>query len=135
MRRHPKLLENAGISPNRLGELQRICRQYPEYRRALALARAGVEDRRGASGVWRPPDPTGSAAARLADHPAARRVKLIVECAARVGGRCLARSLLRYVTEGQGYDLQHPRPPVGRRQFYQLALSFYVELDRRLWGE
>ena len=133
MRQHPKRLAEAGISPNRLGELQRICRQYPEYKRALAWARAGVEDRKGPSGAWRPPDPTGSAAARLADHPAAKRVKLIEDCARRVAPRGVSRALLRYVTEGRGYDFQHPRPPVGRRQFYELALVFYIELDRALW--
>ena len=133
MRQHPARLTAAGITPARYGELRNFCRQYREYKRALANARAGIVDRGPRGGAWRKPDPTGNRAASLADHPAARRVALIEQCAGAVAEPAVAKALLRYVTAGEGYYAT--RPPVGRNQFYILALLFYIELDRRLWDD
>lgn len=133
MRKHPSRLLAAGITPARYDELRAICRQYRECRHRLALARAGVVDRpERRSGAWHRPDPTGNAALALADHPDARRVKLIEQCANRVAEPVIARALLRYVADGVAWGYQDPRPPVGRNQFYILALLFYIELDRAL---
>lgn len=131
-RTHPKRLSAADISENRLAELKAVCRQYGECKRRLALARAGIVDRPGRSGAWHRPDPTGNAALALADHPDARRVRMIEGAASAVAEPIVARALLRYVADGVAYDYQHPRPPVGRNQFYILALLFYIELDRRM---
>lgn len=132
MRRHPVRLAAAGISPARYDELRAVCRQYRECKRRLALARAGVVDRERRGGAWHRPDPTGNAAVALAAHPDARRVDMIERCAARVAEPVVARALLRYVADGVAWGYQDPRPPVGRNQFYILALLFYIELDREL---
>jgi len=130
MPRHPARLTAAGISPARYEELRGICKQYREYRHRLALARAGIVDRpEKRSGAWHRPDPTGSAAVQLADLPEARRVRLIEQCANAVAEPVIAKAILRYVSEGRGYDYRDP-PPVGRNQFYILVLLFYIELDR-----
>ena len=132
-RQHPKRLRAAGISEYRLTELKAVCRQYPAYKKWLTNARAGIVDRpEGRSSAWHKPDPTGNAAIRIADSMAARRVKLIEQSANAVSEPIVARGLLKYVTEGTAYDYQHPRPPVGRNQFYILALLFYIEMDRRM---
>lgn len=135
MRKHPARLAAVGISPARYDELKSICRQYREYKRKLERARAGIVDRPEGRGAWHRPDPTGSAAMRLADHPAAKRLKLIESCAAAVAEPAVAGAILKYACEGVGYDFMRPRPPVGRNQFYILALLFYIELDRALDGE
>lgn len=133
MRKHPARLAAAGISPARYDELRAICRQYRECKRRVALASAGIVDRpERRAGAWHRPDPTGNAAMALADHPDARRVKLIEQCAAAVAEPVIAGALLKYVTEGRAWEYQSPRPPIGRMQFYILALLFYIELDRRL---
>lgn len=133
MRKHPARLSAAGISPARYDELRAICRQYREMKRRLAMAQAGIVDRpERRSGAWKKPDPTGNAAMALADHPDAKRVKLIEQCAAAVAEPVIAVALLKYVTEGRAWEYQSPRPPIGRMQFYILALLFYIELDRRL---
>ena len=69
----------------------------------------------------------------LADNPDARRVRLIETCVNKVAEPAVAGPLLRYVTTGLSYNYMCPRPPVGRNQFYILALLFYIELDRALW--
>ena len=133
MRKHPARLSAAGISPARYDELRAICRQYRECKRRLAMAHAGIVDRpERRSGAWRKPDPTGNAAMALADHPDARRVKLIEQCADAVAEPVIAAALLKYVTEGRAWEYQSPRPPIGRNQFYILALLLYIELDRTL---
>lgn len=131
MRKHPARLSAAGISPARYDELRAICRQYRECKRRLAWAHAGIVDRP-RSGAWKKPDPTGNAAMALADHPDARRVKLIEQCANAVAEPVVARCLLKYVTEGRAWEYQAPRPPIGRNQFYVTAQLFYIELDRAL---
>lgn len=131
-RTHPRRLAAAGIDEHRLTELKAICRQYWACRRRLAMARAGIVDRTGNGGAWRRPDPTGNAAIRLAGSRDARRVKVIESAAAKVAEPVVARALLRYVAEGVGYEYQDPKPPVGRNQFYVIALLFYIELDRLL---
>lgn len=134
MRKHPERLAAAGISPARYGELKSVCRQYREYKRQLAAARAGIVDRPGGrGGVWHRPDPTGNAAAAIADHPAARRVRMIEACAGAVAEPVIARAILKYVSEGVGWDFMRPRPPVGRNQFYVLVQLFYIHLDGELW--
>ena len=133
MRKHPSRLADAGISPARYDELKAICRQYSECKRRMARARAGIVDRpERRSGAWRRPDPTGNAAVSLATNPDAARVQLIERCAAAVAEPVLARALLKYTTEGCPFEYQTPRPPIGRNQFYVLALLFYIELDRSL---
>lgn len=132
MRTHPSRLNAAGISSARYAELRAFCRQYPEYRRQLADARAGIVDRPARrNGKWRKPDPTGNAAIAIADHPAARRVRLIERCAARVAEPVIAQAILRNVTEGDNY--YRLRPPCGDKQFYVLRQLFFIELDRELW--
>lgn len=134
MHTHPKRLANAGISPARYDELRAIARQYRECKRRVAQARAGIVDRpERRSGAWRKPDPTGNAAMLLADNPDARRVKLIESCVDAVAEPAVAGPLLRYVTTGLAYNYMDPRPPVGRNQFYILALLFYIELDRAIY--
>ena len=133
MRKHPARLAAAGISPARYDELRAICRQYRECKRRLAWAHAGIVDRpERRSGAWRKPDPTGNAAMALADHPDARRVRMIELCAATVAEPVVARCLLQYVAEGRAWEFQNPRPPMGRNQFYVTAQLFYIELDRAL---
>ena len=133
MRKHPKRLENAGISESRYEELRAVCRQYRECKRRMELARAGIVDRpERRSGAWRKPDPTGNAAAMLADNRDARRVRLIERCVNAVAEPAVAVPLLKYVTTGLAYNYMSPRPPVGRNQFYILALLFYIELDRAM---
>lgn len=133
MRRHPATLAAAGISPARYDELKNICRQYREYKRQLNLARAGVSDKKGGSGAWRKPDPTGNAAVALADHPCARRVRIIEQCAKEAAEPPIAQALLKSVTQGVSYE--HLRPPCGARQFYGMRLAFFIRLDARLWEE
>lgn len=131
MRKHPARLAAAGISPARYDELRAICRQYWECKRRLAWAHAGIVDRpERRSSAWKKPDPTGNAAMALADHPDAKRVKLIEQCAAAVAEPIVARGLLLYVTKGRAWEYQSPRPPIGRNQFYVTAQLFYIELDR-----
>lgn len=132
MRTFPERLKAAGITPNRYRELQAICRDYPDYKRRLRRARAGIVDRPArASGACHRPDPTAGEAMFLAAHPAARRVKLIEDCARRVAEPCVAAAILKNVTEDISWEKQ--RPPIGMNQFYAIRLAFYVELDRRLW--
>lgn len=133
MRTHPARLKDAGITPARYDELRAICRQYRECKRRVELARAGIVDRpahRG--GAWRRPDPTGNAAMLLADSPDARRVRIIEGCVNAVAEPAVAGPLLRYVTGGPAYDYMTPRPPVGRNQFYILALLFFIRLDAEI---
>ena len=133
MRKHPARLAAVGISPARYDELRAICRQYWECKRRLAWAHAGIVDRpERQSGAWKKPDPTGNAAMALADHPDAKRVKLIEQCVAAVAEPVVARGLLLYVTKGRAWEYQSPRPPIGRNQFYVTAQLFYIELDRCL---
>lgn len=132
MRRHPTWAAKAGISAARYEELKCFCRQYREYKQAITRARAGIVDRPApTSGAWHAPDPTGRAAMHLADHPAARRVKIIEDCAAAVAEPAVAGALLKSVTEGTGYDAL--RPPVRDKTFYAIRRAFFMELDRRLW--
>ena len=134
MRNHPKRLESAGITEHRYDELRAICRQYPECKRRLALAHAGIVDKpKRSSGAWRKPDPTGNEAALLADNPDAKRVRMIEMCVNKVAEPAVAGPLLKYLTTGRAYIYMNPRPPVGRNQFYILALLFYIELDRVLY--
>ena len=129
MGRHPRTLRAAGISAARYQELRAICQQYDAYRRRDALARAGIEDRPEGRGAWSPNDPTGNAAARLADGIAARRVKAI-DAAASKCGAVMGGYVLRSVTCGG--DFKQIAPPCGRRQFYRMRLAFFVALDERL---
>lgn len=132
MPKHPARLQRAGISKARYEMLKSFCRQYPEFKRALSRARAGIVDRPvHTSGAWHAPDPTGRAAMHLADHPAAKRVKLIEDCAAAVAEPVIAQTIVKSVSEGKGFDVL--RPHIGEKQFYILRLLFYIELDRRMW--
>jgi len=131
MRKHPARLSAAGISPARYDELRAICRQYRECKRRVALASAGIVDRpERRAGAWHRPDPTGNAAMALADHPDARRVKLIEQCAAAVAEPVIARAILRSVSEGLDYATLSP--PIGPRQFYITRQLFYIKLDAEL---
>ena len=131
MRKHPARLLAAGISPARYDELRAVCRQYPEYRRQLERARAGIVDRpRRRGGAWHRPDPTGNAAIQLASLPFARRLRAIEESASAVAEPTVAEALLRNACEGVPY--YHLRPAIGERQFYVLRQLFFIELDRRV---
>lgn len=133
MKRHPKRLAEAGISEARYQELKQVCRQYRELKRGMDRLRAGIRDRTGRGSAWRLPDPTANAAVRLADHPWARRVKLIEDCAGKVAEPVMAQAILRSVADGMDYDAI--RPPCGRAQFYVLRQLFFIELDGRLWDD
>lgn len=135
MRKHPKRLSEAGISPARLGEMKNICRQYRAMKRTLEYARQGIVDRRRPSGAWRRPDPTGNAAINVAAMPEQRRVRLIEQSAAAVAEPVVAAAILKSVTEDVPYEKLWNRPPCGRRQFYVLVQLFFVELDARLWAD
>lgn len=133
VRKHPARLAAAGISPARYDELRAVCRQYPEYRRQLERARAGIEDRpRRRGGAWKLPDPTGNAAIHLASLPFVRRLRAIEESAAAVAEPAIAEALIKNACEGiQYYRL---RPAIGERQFYVLRQLFFIELDLRVDG-
>lgn len=131
MRKHPSRLLAAGISPARYDELRAICRQYPEYRRQLERARAGIVDRpRRRGGAWHMPDPTGNAAIHLASMPFARRLRAIEESASAVAEPAIAEALIKNACEGVTY--YRLRPAIGERQFYVLRQLFFIELDRRV---
>lgn len=128
----PARLQRAGITPARYRELKGFCQQYRDYKHTLSRVRAGIVDRPAhTSGAWHAPDPTGRAAAAVADHPCARRVKLIEDCAAAVAEPVIAKAIIKSVSEGKDFDKL--RPPIRNSQFYVLRLLFYIELDRRLW--
>ena len=136
MRKHPKRLSDAGIGPWRYTELQAICRQYREHKRALAWARAGIVDRpRRRSGAWHKPDPTGNAAVNIAAMREQKVVRLVEQSAATVAEPAIAKAILKNVADGVPYNRMRERPPCGRNQFYILCLLFYIELDARLLEE
>ena len=128
MRKHPRRLTEAGVSPARYAELRDVCRQYREMRRDVERARHGLFGR---FELKSRRDPTGNTAAAVASMPQARRCRIIEQCAGDVAGRIVGRAILKSVTDGDAYA--RLRPPCGERQFYQLRLSFFAELDRRLW--
>lgn len=135
MRKHPARLESAGISPARYRELQNMCRQYPEYARRIRQVRAGIVDKpRRKGGGWQQPDPTGNAAAGIADEVGwmEARVKLIDACARRAASAAIAKAIVKSVTEGKRYD--ELRPPCGFNQFYDAKLTFYIILDLEARG-
>ena len=136
MRKHPVRLENAGISPARYRELKDMCQQYPEYMAKIRRVRAGIVDKpRRKAGAWTQPDPTGNAAASIADEVAwmEARVKLIDMCARRAAPPAVARAIIKSATEGWSYDRLRQskayRPPCGFNQFYEAKLTFYIILD------
>ncbi len=136
MRKHPKRLSEAGIGPARLGELKNICRQYRSMKRTLENARHGIVDRRrGRTGIWHKPDPTGNAAINIAAMPEARRVRLTEQSAAAVAEPVVAEAVLRCVTEDVPYEhMGKKRPPCGRNQFRVIVQLFFIELDAALWS-
>lgn len=134
MPRLSRRYREAGMTQERLSELQNYCLQYPQYKRRVANARAGVADRPGRrSGAWKRNDPTGNAAVALACHPAQRRLDLIERCVNHVAEPAVALALLKNVTEGVDYYLL--RPPCGVNQFYVLRQLFFLELDEALWHD
>lgn len=135
MRNHPSRLAAAGIGPERYAELRAVCRGYRALKRDLDRARMGIVDKpRYSSGAYHRPDPTGNQALNLACHPAARRVKLIEDCARAAGGRSASAALLESVTTGRNYEQLRRRPPLGKNQFYRLRQDFFVLLNEKLWG-
>ena len=131
MRKHPSRLLEAGISPARYDELRAVCRQYPEYRRQLERARAGIVDRpRRRGGAWRKPDPTGNTAIQLAALPFVRRMRAIEQSANAVAVPNIAEALIKNACEGMPY--YQLRPAIGERQFYVLRQLFFIELDSRI---
>lgn len=136
MRKHPKRLSEAGISPARLGEMKNICRQYRQMKRTLEYARQWIVDRRRSSvGAWRRPDPTGNAAVNIAAMPEQRRVRIIEQSAAAVAEPAVASAILKSVTEDVPYEKMRRRPPCGRNQFRVMVQLFYIEMDARLWAD
>lgn len=120
MRQHPRALAEGEISPARYEELKSICRQYREMRMVVSMAER-YGHHRALSGD----------ASRDRELPEARRVRIIEQTAMAAGGEAVGPAILRNVTEGQIYAKL--RPPCGERQFYQLRLEFYRELDKQLW--
>lgn len=133
----PKALENEGITRERYQELQAICRQYHQHKREIRRAQAGLTDkptrRRGPS-AWKRPDPTGNAAAAVADATAyyRARVQLIDGCARAAAGSAVAPALIECVTEGRAFDKLRHCPPCGKEMFYKLRLLFFILLDERM---
>ena len=118
MKQHPRALARAEITPARYGELKKICRQYREMRLAVMLAKRYGHHRALKGGD-------------AADMPEARRVEIIEKAAEAAGGKTIGDAILKSVTEGKRfYKLE---PPCGERQFNELRLRFFVELDRGLW--
>lgn len=136
MSKHPAALAREGITPERYQEMLAICRQYRRYKNEIRLWQAGLVERprRGRGGAWRQPDPTGNAAAGIADATSWERgrVRLIEETAQKAAGSAVAPAILENVTEGRNYDCLRRRPPCGRRQFYICRLGFFLLLDARL---
>ena len=133
MRRHPQILSDNGITPQRYQELQAICRQYPIYVRMLRRASAGIVDKPNRrTGAWKQPDPTGNQAASLADSMRfeRERMAMIERCLKQSAPTYLYKPLLKSVTEG--YTWEHLRPPCGKRQFYDARLWFFIALDEGL---
>ena len=133
----PKALEDEGITRERYQELLAICRQYREYKRIIRRFETGTAnrpERRRGPGAWKRPDPTGNAAAAVADATAyyRARVKLIDGCARAAAGSAVAPALIECVTEGHAFETLKHRPPCGRQMFYRLRLLFFVLLDERL---
>lgn len=135
MSTHPEWLSQAGITPGRYAELRAICRQYPEYVKALRRRRAGIVDKpnRG-PGPWKRPDPTGNAAVSIVDDTAwlDARIKMIERCANKCAPPGVARAVLKSVTRETTYVSLSP--PCGKRQFYSYRLWFYVLLDEAIRG-
>ena len=114
----------------RYAELQKVCRQYPEYQRAIRRRRAGIVDKPARrAGRWKRPDPTGDAAAGIADDIAwmEKRVKAIERCARRCAEPAVASAVLRSVTREMSYEAVSP--PCGRSQFYRARMWFFAMLD------
>ncbi len=107
MRRHPAMLKRAGITPGRYKELKGFCAQWRDYAQAC---RSGDSAR----GGW-----------------ARRRMALIRQSAASVTfDPPVADAIIASVAAGRGYAAI--APPMGPRQFQELRLRFFVELDMRL---
>ena len=121
MKQHPRALARAEITPARYGELKKICRQYREMRLAVMLAKRYGHHRALKNGD----------AVDEADMPEAHRVEIIEKAAEAAGGKAIGEAILKSVTEGKRfYKLE---PPCGERQFNELRLQFFVEMDRGLW--
>lgn len=106
MRRHPAMLKRAGITPGRYKELKGFCEQWWDYARACG---SGDSARYG----W-----------------ARRRIELIEQCANDVAEPVIVSAIIKSVSEGKG--CARIDPPIGPRQFQELRLLFFIELDRRL---
>ena len=133
MKKHPDRLASLGITPERYGELQDMCRQYPEHVRKIRRVRAGIVDRPSRKGgAWKRPDPTGNTAVNIAVEVEwmEARVRMIDNCAKLAAPAAIAMAILKNVTEGRSYE--HLRPPCGKNQFYDFRLWFYVLLDRAM---
>lgn len=108
MRRHPAMLKRAGITPGRYKELKGFCAQWRDYFNQT-LGR-----------------PSGAAKVEWAR----RRMELIEQCANDVAEPVIAAAIVKSVSEGKG--CARINPPMGPRQFQELRLLFFIELDRRL---
>ena len=109
MKKHPRALSDAGISPARYAELKSICRQYREMRRDIHV---GWPDGNSLVKKW--------------------RVGAIEKAAEDAGGNEIGAALLKNVTEGKSYA--ELRPPCGERQFYQMRTALFLKLDDKLWA-
>lgn len=107
MRRHPAMLKKAGITPGRYKELKGFCEQWRDYARAC-----------GSGGSAR-------------DGWARRRMAMIRQSAASVTfDPPVADAIIASVTAGRSYAAI--APPMGPRQFQELRLLFFIDLDMRL---
>ena len=133
MRDYTIKLDHYGISRERVRELMWLCRQYDDLKCKAAAVRRGEpvnppRKRRG-SQAWRRPDPTGEAAARLADDRYARRVKAI-EDSAKAASPELWRYILRNLC--RGIPFAHLNVPANKSTFTEAKKRFFIELDGRL---
>ena len=109
MKKHPRALSDAGISPARYDELKSICKQYLEMRRSVSV---GWPDENSRVKMW--------------------RVGAIEKAAEDAGGNVIGTALLINVTEGKSYAKLET--PCGPRQFYQMRTALFINLDDRLWA-
>lgn len=108
MRRHPAILKKAGITPGRYKELKGFCEQWRDYEARSRRPEGGEE------AEW-----------------ARRRMALIRQSAASVTVHpVIVDAIVASVTASK--SCARIGPPMGPRQFQELRLLFFVDLDMRL---
>ena len=123
-----------GISKHRYLELLNYCKQYPEWKRALAacydILPATPKGGRSA-GVSDPTERAVERAERI------RKKMELVEQAAIEADSALYRFIILNVTEGVSYEylsIRGASPCCGRRQFYEKRRQFFWILSENKKG-